>query len=68
MSSGSMNRRSRVRVSIRLSKPDRELLMRAASVQGKSVRRFLIAGALRAAAELIEQGHAVAVRPPEPGQ
>lgn len=62
-----MNRRSHARVSIRLSKSDRALLMRAASAQGKSVRRFLIASALRAAAESVEQGHTVEARPPDPG-
>lgn len=63
-----MNRRSHARVAIRLSKSDRELLLRAASGPGKSVRGFLIASALRAAAEFVEQGHAAAVRPPEPGR
>lgn len=63
-----MNRRSHARVPIRLSKSDGELLMRAASAQGKSVRCFLIASALRAAAESVEQGHAGAARPPEPGR
>lgn len=62
-----MNRRSHARVSIRLSKSGRELLMRAASAQGKSVPRFVIASALRAAAESVEQDHMVEGRPPDPG-
>lgn len=61
-----MNRRSHARVSIRLSKSDRGLLVRAASAQGKSVRRFLIASALRAATESVEQGDSGATLPPEP--